>query len=241
MPVVASDNINPATIIQLAIERNISPESMDKLVALAERIDNRMREQAFSAAMTKFKEACPPVPRRTENTQFKVMRNGVQVFRKYATLEDIEATIRGPLGECGLSYRWGNATVTDGKLTIECIISHAKGHHVSSSTTLPVTSNAGCSEAQKYGAALTYGQRFSLIQALGLTSCEEDDDGNDVGGGDPDPITENQVANLQGLIDEVRADKARFLKFMGVKGLGEIPSTRFKEAVRALEAKRGKP
>ena len=209
---------------------------LERLVALDERMSARRAAQDFAEAMARFKETCPPVPRRTENTQFKVTRNGTQVPRRYATLEDIEATVRGPLGACGLSFRWGDSTIAGGNMTLQCIVSHAGGHSVTSSVVLPVESRAGCSEAQKYGAVMTYAQRYSLIQALGLTTCDDDTDG---ASDEPAvPITPEQVEALEALIDQRPAgSRARLLEYLGIDKLEAMPASRFDELKTSLERK----
>lgn len=52
------------------------------------------------------------------------------------------------------------------------------------------------------------------------------------------PITEDQAANLQALIEEVDANKTKFMKYLGVMQLGDLPSTKYADAVAALERKR---
>ena len=230
-----------ASIIAQGVQEKMPVETMQKLMELYERMNAVSARKQFTEAMSGFRAECPPIPRRTENTQFSVTRNGVKSNRKYASLEDIEATIREPLGKHGLSFRWGDMTVTGTTMTLACIVSHVGGHSESSSVAMPVESRAGCSEQQKYGAAMTYAQRFSLIQALGLTSCDEDTDGNE----NPEKITESQAANLQAALDSLSGDAkkrattlAGFLKFMDVERLSDIRLSRYGEAVAAIEKKR---
>jgi hypothetical protein len=51
-------------------------------------------------------------------------------------------------------------------------------------------------------------------------------------------ITEEQIANLQALIEEVGAKKAGFLKYMGVGALEDLRQDKYNDAVTALERKR---
>lgn len=51
-------------------------------------------------------------------------------------------------------------------------------------------------------------------------------------------ISEGQQASLQAMIDEVQADAARFLKFMHVEKLSDIPAAQYDRAVKALAAKK---
>lgn len=45
----------------------------------------------------------------------------------------------------------------------------------------------GINKNQSTGSAMTYGQRYSLIQVLGLTTCQSDDDGRSSGRRGPPP------------------------------------------------------
>jgi len=223
----------PMSIIAEAVKSGMSPEALSQLVALSERMDATNARKAFADAMARFGAACPPVQRRTENTQFSVTRNGVKVARTYASLEDIAATIRKPLAECGLSYRWSNATIDGQRLTISCVVSHELGHSESSSVTLPLESTAPISPAQKVGAVTTYGQRYSLINALGLTSCDEDTDGNadDATG---ETISEADLLALEVDLDSIKADIAKFKAYMGVENLRDIPASKVRQAFEAI-------
>jgi hypothetical protein len=223
------------SILDRAVNSGMTPESLEKLVALAERMADRQAAQEFNTAMAAFKAACPPVVRRAENGQFKVTRNGVQQNRRYASMEDIEATIRKPLGDAGLSYRWSSATFDKGQMTLSCVVSHIGGHSVESAVSLPTASSAGCSEIQKIGAAMTYAQRYSLVQALGLTSCDEDNDGNE----DPtNTISEKQAMDLDAEIDELHVDRHRLLAFAGVDRLADIPAAMWPKIREKMDAKR---
>lgn len=237
-------NIDPMALVQHAIDSKVDPANMERIVALVERVQANVAKSSFQRALTAFKSECPPVPRKTTNSQFSVERDGVKVKRKYASLDDIQATIRDPLGKHGLSYRWTNAVnaaSADGKsqvVKLECVIMHEAGHSESSPVEVQITSNAGCSEQQKYGAATTYAMRYSLVQALGLTSCDEDDDGNEDGGGAK--ITQAQADHLDVMIRDNNLDRGRFLTLMGVGSLADIPASSFNIAESTLKAKAGK-
>ena len=91
--------------------------------------------------------------------------------------------------------------------------------------------------AQSAGAALTYARRQSLVQALGLTTCDPDIDG-----ASPDQratITAQQAADIGVLIDEVKADKGRLLKCFGVDRIEDLPQACFRPALNMLQSKRG--
>lgn len=101
------------------------------------------------------------------------------------------------------------------------------------------------SDAQANGAALTYGRRQSLIAALGLTTADEDTDAapvrsRQVSEDEPERLTDKQIADLSALIDDVGADRQKFLAYLRVEKLEDIHPREYARAVAALEARRAR-
>ncbi len=232
----ARRDLSVMDLIAMAIEQKTPPEQLEKLMELSIRADERKAAKEYAEAMAAFKRDCPPVPRRTENAQFTVTRNGTKRPRMFASLEDVEATVKEPLGRHGLSYRWTNTRIANGYITVTCEVKHVGGHRETSDATYPIDSRAGCSEQQKVKSAKTYAKSDSLQDALGIETCE-DNDGNDEPDAGP-AITEHQAANLDALIADVGADKRRFLAHFGIEAVADLPASRFAEACKALESKR---
>jgi hypothetical protein len=229
-------------LIQVARE-GMSPDALEKLVGLCERVADRRAAQEFSAALAAFQRDCPPIIRRTENSQFMVTRSGVKRPSMYANLEDIATTVRESLAANGLSYSWGNAVVLGDSITMSCVLAHVGGHRRESSVTLPHESRAGSSPQQKYGSTITYLQRYSLVQVLGLTTCDEDNDGNAEESGPLGTLTEEQARQISDLLIEANADRGKFLKYMGLPEdakLSQIPACDYERAIAALETKRNR-
>lgn len=225
-------------LFAMAIERGAEGVAVLKeLVALKEQMEAHEARREFAAAMAAFKAECPPVERRSKNEQFSVTREGVKSPRLYADLEDIAATVQPVLGKHGLSFRWTGLTSVDGKMSLDCVVTHVAGHSESSSATGSERSNAGASDLQKTGAAMTYLQRYSLIMALGLTTCEPDQDGNDEQNAGP-CVTREQVEVLEELIGQrPEGSRARLLAYLGVKTMEEVPASKFEWLVNDIGAK----
>ncbi len=225
-------------IIAMAVEKGMDVDKLQKLFDLYEREQARKAQQEFAAAMSRFKAICPPVPRRTENNQFQVVRNGTKSARKYAALEDIEATVKGPLGECGFSYDWPIVKVEAGVMSMTCEVTHSGGHSKQSAVVIPVDSKAGCSEQQKYGSAMSYCKRYSIIQALGLTTCDESDaDGNDLPPEDTGSISDDQALQIEGMLSDTNSKVDVFCKLFGVDHVRDIPANKYAEAMKKLNEK----
>jgi hypothetical protein len=108
---------------------------------------------------------------------------------------------------------------------------------VTASFTCPVDSGAVMSKQQQHAAALTYAKRQSLVQALGLTTTDPDTDG---AGDSAEAITEDQQTELADLLQQSKADMRKFLSWLGVEKLSEIPARDYTRAKEALARKRGK-
>jgi len=233
---VVKEPPSPMTLLDRALTHNVPAETLERLVALHERMEARAAEREFAEAFAAFKAACPPVPRRAENAQFKVTRDGRQESRRYASLEDIEVTVRPHLGKHGLSFRWANLKLDGTLLSIDCVVSHVGGHSISSSATLPFEAKSGANEQQKLGSAMTYAQRYSLIQALGLTTCDEDTDAED-----PTTITEEQAATIEDYLTGGGVDRVKFLGWLAttlrVDSVSAIRASDYTVVINALKSK----
>lgn len=221
-----------------AIDKGVDVKALEQLVLLQERMMERKARAAFIEAMTAFRNTCPPIARTQENSQFEVTRGGVKRKARYAPLEEIDRTIRPIAAQHGLSWTWD--TEIDGStMRVICRVAHVMGHTEKATVAMPVESKAGSSPQQKFGSAQTYGMRYSLIAAFGLTTADEDADGAG-DGPEPETITEQQVADLEALIEEVRASKAKVLAYAKADALAAIPAGMYPQVVRILEDMRAR-
>ena len=227
------------TIIQSAVQSGRPASELKELLDFARQLDADKARKAFNAAFAAFKAECPAIQRK-HDSQFKTVdRNGVQRVRKFADLEDIARAVDPVLAKHGLSYSWGETKVEAGLMSVPCIVAHDGGHSISGSFPVPVDSKAGCSDAQKYGIAHTYARRYSLVSVLGLTSVDEDNDGADENGrASGEKISPEQYGDLTELLSELPVTELpKFLAYMRVKALGDIPASEFKRAIDALNRK----
>lgn len=156
------------TILVMAIERNISPESLEKLVALQERVSAKQAEQAFFEAMSGFRAECPII-QKTKTAE----NNGKRMY-DYADLQEIAITVDPILHKFGLSYTF-DFRLEGNLMTTTCTVHHVRGHSRSATFTCEVSGTSIMNSAQKAGSATTYGQRYSLKGALGLCMGYDDD------------------------------------------------------------------
>lgn len=234
-PVVREASSQVTALVELAINKNVPVEILERLVDLKERVEARDARKAFFDALANFQEKCPEIPK-SRHVGF-VTRSGVRVDYDYAPLDEIARVIRPHLKENGLSYSWNVHTDGGKVLNITCVLRHIDGHEERSVFPVPVATDGKMSEAQANGAALTYGKRQSLLAVLGLTTAEPDVDGVDGNIEDVTLVTEKQAADLSDLLEANNKNKRKFCQWMKVESLADIPADRYQYAVDAITGK----
>ncbi len=226
---------NPAErLLELAVEKGVSVEALEKLVNLHERMSDRVAAREFADAMAAFQAECPPI--RKTSTAKVVTKSGGQYSYAYAELDEIARTVRPLLHRHGLSYTWDSVLSDTGdRIRVICTVAHVNGHKATATFEASTKQLTGAMSAQQeVAAALTFGRRQSLIQALGLTTCDPDEDG----GGPVALVTHEQVLVLEALIDQrPSGSRARLLTYLGVAALEDIPADRFEWLKGDLEQK----
>ena len=219
-----------AVIERAAMNPDVDIEKMERLLAMQERILDRNAEAAFAAAMTSVQSKLPTVLRKSDNKQ---------TDSKYAKHEAMAAVIKPIYTAEGFSITFSEGDSTKERhVRIVGILRHSAGHKELHHVDLPLD-NAGIkgtvnkTETHATGSTFSYGRRYLTLLMFDVATGDDND-----GNGPADTITEEQQANLQALIEEVGANKAGFLRAMGVTALSEIHSKMYAKGVKALEAKR---
>lgn len=205
-------------------------DKLEKLLAMYERIMARNAEMAFNSAFALMQEEMPVI---TERGEIKIHGN---VQSRYAKFEDINDTVKPILKKHGFAVTFKTSSVENG-ITVTAILMHKEGHRESTEMTLQADTSGSKNAVQGVGSSVSYAKRYGLLALLNITTRGEDDDGQ---AGGAKVITEEQEATLQALIEEVKADKQSFLKYLKVARLSLVPAAKYKDAIAALEKKRGK-
>lgn len=171
----AKEMASVETFITQAISEKLPVETMERLFALREKVKAEQAKEAFVQAMAQFQAECPII----EKTKKVMNTDGVTVRYKYAPIDSIVEQIKKPLAEQGLAYTW---TVKNepGFITAIAMITHKAGHSETSSFQIPIDAGGYMTAPQKVASALTYAKRYSLCNALGISTGDEDTDATDV-------------------------------------------------------------
>lgn len=221
-------------LLELAVEKGVTVEMMERLMAMKERSDDRASQKALVAALAAFQIACPEIPKTRKAVDTR--GDGNKVLYRYAGLEEIDDAIRDALSAHGLAVTYDMGE-EQGRMTVTCIVSHVEGGEKRTTFTSPVGDGTSImSKPQKQAATFTYGKRQALVAALGLTCCDEDNDG---AGAPAACITEKQVADLRALLDEAKVPEDKFCQRAGIGALGDMEAKKYDNAVRALRNRAG--
>lgn len=224
-------------LLHLAIDKGVPVETLERIAALYREHQDREAARQFAADFAEFQRACPPI---NKSSRARVQtKSGTSYEYRYAELDEIARTVSPHLHTRGLSYSW-DSTEADGRITCTCRLRHANGHSATATFSCPVDGSPAMSQQQRAAGTLTYARRQALIQVLGLTTTEDDADAVQSPAAH-EVITDEQLSDLRSLIAEVGADEAKFLAYLKLAALDEMPQSMFSRAVAALEAKRSRP
>lgn len=157
------------SLLERAVQSNVSIESLRHLMDLYERYKQNEAKQLFYDALTGFQSECPPI-KRTAKVSYK------DVKYWYAPLGEISETIKPYLDKYGLSYRWEFDMSAEDEIKVTCIVSHTAGYSVATSMKAKLDTSGNKSDIHARGSTLTYLERYTLVGALGLATADDDND-----------------------------------------------------------------
>ena len=222
--------MEPMQILAKAvIAGELDAETLERLSALVERHEDRSAAKEFAAAMAEFRRRCPEIKKSTSVSN----KHGEHMYY-YVKIHHIQRVVDPLLDELGLSYWWDSETDAD-RITTVCNLEHISGHSRSASFEAPNNQGTNAmSAAQKAAAGKNFARRQTLIDVLGLTTADVDDDAVPQ---DDSPVTQEQAATLLDLSESVGADVGRFCVYMRIANLSDLPAREYDRAVMALKAK----
>jgi hypothetical protein len=171
--IVEDRQIQPAggdSLIQLAIERGLDTDKLEKLMDLRNKEIERQAKLAFDDAFARMQAEFGPVVR----SKTAKGDDGKPMYA-YAPLEALQDAVGAIIAKHGFSYSWNEVNVEGGKRVTMTIT----GHGASRTSTFDVPMVQGTrrmSPVQVMGAMSTYGRRYTFLAGFGIVVQDEDDD-----------------------------------------------------------------
>jgi hypothetical protein len=228
--VVASEHapstaVTPMEMLATAIDKGMPVETIDKLMTLAERYQANHARMSFNAAVADAKAETPVIVRNRSGHNNK----------RYADFAAIASVVDPILGRHGLGYRF--RTVQDDKtIRTTCVLFHKDGYSEENTLAGPADASGSKNAIQAIGSTLTYLQRYSLVQALGLAAGDDDDGKTATSGGS---ITADQLKTLESKFAQVGGVSPATLAYFEVASLAELPAKDFDRVLTAVNKKIG--
>jgi hypothetical protein len=167
---------SPEGLIAHAIDRGVTVETMEKLLAMRTQLKAEAAKEAFDTAMAEFQGECPIIKKDTNGGQ----TNSGKVAYKYATLDSIVEQTKGLIKKYGFSYMIKAETKENG-VKATCIVKHRTGHSEFSDMEVPLgTKTNVMSQSQVVAAAITFAKRYAFCNAFGIITGDDDTDGKEI-------------------------------------------------------------
>ena len=169
--------VDPMALLAQAVDKNLPIESMERLIALRDKMKAEWARERFFEALAGFQRDCPIIGKnRTAKIRSKKGEDSSFEY-KYAPLETIIAEAQPVLERWGFSWTCKpTQTATHVKAAVHA--HHKDGHEEVTEFEVPLDPASYMSEPQKAAAASTFARRYAFINAFGITTKGED---NDVG------------------------------------------------------------
>lgn len=222
-------------LMRAAKDPAIDAQKVRELWQIAREIRRDQAEMAFNIAMTACQSEMPVIVGRTKNNQTGSF---------YAALEEVDRVARPIYTRHGFALSFGTADCPiQGWYRETCTVSHRDGYSRERFADLPpdlvgIKGNPNKTGVQGFGSTMSYGQRYLTKLIFNIIIAGEDKDGNNQSGADQQPISKEQVANIEALLTELGKDRKKFLKWAKVDSLEQIVVGAYSETIKTLEAMR---
>jgi len=215
-------NNSPAQLLQIAVENGADVDRLGKLMDMQERWNAAQAKTDFYQAFSGFQSEVPAITKK---------KSGHNI--KYAPLSDIVEQIKPYLQKHGMTYRF-EQDHTDG-IQVTCIVTHISGHSELATMKAAADTSGSKNSVQAIASTVTYLSRYTLTSALGITTADEDMDGRLP---PPDIISEEQAAELKGLLAETKSDVKKFCAGFGCKYVDLLQAKQYTRAKAMINAKK---
>jgi len=222
-------------IANAARDPAVDIEKFERLMALRERAGQADARRSFYAALAKAKGEFGPILK-TRLVDYEHKSGDGRTQYKYEEFADIGVVVDPILSKYGLSYRH-KSSQEGPKIKVTCILSHEDGYSEENSLEGVEDKSGMKNPNQAIASTVTYLQRYTLKEGLGI-GAGRDDDGQ--GGGEPeDPVIEpDDVIYVETLLRDTESNLAIFLETIGAPSIAEMRMSQFKRAVALLNEKK---
>lgn len=217
----------PMVLLQMAMDKGLDADKLEKLMQLHERSQDRQAEREFAEAMNACQAEMPAIARDAHNPQTN---------SKYAKLEAVDRQIKPVYIKHGFTLTFGtdNSPIAE-HIRVTCICQHVGGHKRHYQGDFPIDiagikGGANKTPMHATGSTMSYGRRYLTLMIFNLVMDGEDNDGNRP----VDTITEEQAIQITELIEGQGWPLDEFLKLGRISKVGDLAASKYQNAVDAI-------
>jgi hypothetical protein len=220
-------------IANAARDPAVDIEKFERLMSLRERVSLADARRSFYAALARAKGEFGPILK-TRVVDYEHKSGDGRTNYKYEELADVGAVVDPVLSKHGLSYRH-KSSQEGPKIKVTCILSHEDGYSEENSLEGVEDKSGQKNPNQAIASTVTYLQRYTLKEALGIGAGRDDD-----AAGEPeDPIIDvDELVEIETLIRDTESDLAKFLETIEAPSIAEMRMSQYKRAVGLLNRKK---
>jgi ERF superfamily protein len=197
-------------LIALAIEKNVSVDTMERLLAMRRELKAERAKEEFDKAMSAFQAECPII----KKTKAVTTDSGEVAF-KYAPLECIVEQVKEFLSKNGFSYSVDQSETEPGYIKVALTVKHTFGHFEVTSVRLALGNKTRLmSQTQVEAATLTFAKRYAFCNAFGILTGDEDIDAQPETAGEGSSKTAHAGNRQRNGYGHVTAKQAGFIKVL---------------------------
>lgn len=214
-----------SVIERAAKDPSIDIDKMERLLAMAERMEVRDAEKQFTAAFVRLQQDIPVI----------VAQSIIPNRGKYERFEDLMEVVGPILVKHGFSVSFSQSTA-EGRVLATCHLRHIGGH--SQANSFGVRTGKADSDTQADVKASTTAKRCALMHCLNLVVRQDalSDEGDAALQGPP--ISFDKAQYLREQIKEKGANEATFLKMAGADTIETIGTNIYPVLLNALAMKK---
>lgn len=221
---------DPMAMMMQAKDAGFTPEQIGQWMDLQERFIAREARVQYAKAMADVQAELPPVVADKKNSQ----TNSV-----YGSLENILEVAKPILGRHGMSITYSpDMTSREGYLKIIAEVMHAAGHAVRFEGEFPLDGagfkgTANKTPIQAWGSTCSYARRYLFCMIFNIAVADQDKDGNS----ESQHITPERAAFIREKIANNGIDLEKFLGWLQVKCIDDIPANRYSNVIYEIDKK----
>jgi hypothetical protein len=224
-------NKSPSELIQIAITSGTDLDKLEKLLNMQERWELGESKKAFSRDFAKAQSEIEPVIKKAVNPQ---------THSKYALLENINEVIKPIYTKYGFSVTFNEIdSPSSDYIRLLACVKHYMGHAEEYRYDSPfectgLKGNSNMTKTHGKASAVSYGRRYLLCMIFNISTVDIDG----IIPKEENKIDKNKIELIEKLIKESNINKIKFLEYLEVDSIENIPVSKFLKAKLALEQKR---